>query len=191
LALLVNHSQKWAFIHIPKTGGTTINHILKNVDGTEFLTAHDSLRILPNDNYFIFTFIRNPFTRMASVWQAGVRKNKYPNDFGKFLNSYNENDTWLLPQWYYIQEGATDKREISFIGRYENFTSDIKKIFTKLNINYKIPHLNKNPIYDKHPNIKQHKYYNVFYTDNWMIELVKERYQNDFKIFNYELDLPR
>lgn len=128
---------------------------------------------------------------MASVWQAGVRKGKYQDDFGVFLKNYNENDLWLLPQWYYTQEGATKNKEVSFIGKYENFTLDIKKIFTKLNINYKIPHLNKNPIYNKHPKLKQNKFYSIFYTEDWMIELVKERYHNDFKIFNYELDLPR
>ena len=35
------------------------------------------------------------------------------------------------------------------------------------------------------------KYYNNFFTEEWMIDWVKERYQDDFKIFNYDMDLPR
>ena len=35
MALLVNRINKWAFIHIPKTGGTSVSSILEGVNGTE------------------------------------------------------------------------------------------------------------------------------------------------------------
>ena len=62
-------------IHIPKTGGTSISSVLQEIEGTERITMHDSIRALPDSpNYFIFTFVRNPFTRLQSAFQHGVRK---------------------------------------------------------------------------------------------------------------------
>ena len=62
----------------------------------------------------------------------------------------------------------------------------------KLNYTEKIPHLNRNPIYDRHPNLNQEEYYTkIYFTEDWMIDWVRERYENDFKILNYDMDLPR
>ena len=40
-----------------------------------------------------------------------------------------------------------------------------------------------------YPNLNQEKYYNTFYTEDWMKHIIKERYESDFKIFNYGLDI--
>ena len=62
-------------------------------------------------------------------------------------------------------------------------------IFDKIGVTASIPHLNRNPIYDKHPNIKQEDFYKFLYKENWTREWVRERYENDFKIFNYDMDI--
>jgi len=67
----------------------------------------------------------------------------------------------------------------------------MKTILNKLNHTSDIPHLNRNPIYDIHPTLNQENYYKNFFTEEWMIDWVKERYKDDFKIFNYDMDLPR
>jgi len=191
LGFLINHVDEWAFIHIPKTGGTSLTNILNKINNTELLTVHDSIRILDVQNYFIFTIIRNPFTRIVSAYTHKVRKNEFNYDFQTFLKKYNENHLDMLPQSYYIHEGASENKNVSYIIRYENYNEDIKKLLKKLNYTSDIPHLNRNPIYEKHPLLNQEQYYSSFYTEEWMIELVKERYKNDFKIFNYGMDLPR
>lgn len=189
MSLLLNCTNSWAFVHIPKTGGTTLTNLLCKEEGTEFVTAHDSVRMVP-DNYFTFTFVRNPFTRLTSAWQHGVRKQKYSTSFSQFLHTVNLNDLWILPQTYYFKAGKTDYKKIDFVGKYENFTKDAKVILDKININVgNIPHLNKNPIYDKHPLLKQENYYKNFYTEEWMKDWVRDNYKDDFKQFNYELDI--
>jgi len=190
LGLLLNRAQKWAYIHIPKTGGTSLTTILNKIDGTETIAVHDSIRAL-NDvsKFFIFTIVRNPYTRMVSAYLHRLRKNEFKYDFQTFLKTYNENHLDILPQSYYINAGKTEDRQVSYIARYENYEDEIKKLLNKLNHNSKIPHLNKNPIYDKHPNLNQEKYYNTFYTEDWMKHIIKERYESDFKIFNYGLDI--
>ena len=77
------------------------------------------------------------------------------------------------------------------MARYENYKEDIQKILNTINHTSDIPHLNQNPLYQKNPNLNQEMYYKHFYTENWMIDWIKERYEEDFKIFNYDMDLPR
>lgn len=190
MSVLINRKNKWAFIHIPKTGGTSIAETLKKEEGTEQLTGHDSIRILEDvSDYFIFTFVRNPYTRIASAYSHEKRKSKVETTFSEFLKNTNPNHLWVLSQNYYVNEGKSENKKISFVGRYENFDNDLKFILNKLNIKAKIPHLNRNPIYDRHPNLKQENYYKFFYTEEWMKNLVEKRYKDDFKIFNYVMEL--
>ena len=190
MALLINRTDNWVFVHIPKTGGTTITNILQNQPHTERRTGHDSLRVIESDEFFIFTFVRNPFTRLVSAFLHGVRDGQYNNNFELFLKTSNNKDLWLLPQSYYINSGKTKTKQISYIGKYENFENDLNKILKKINTNTTtIPHLNRNPIYDKHPNLNQEKYYKYFYTEEWMKDWVRERYKDDFKQFNYDMEI--
>ena len=190
MALLINRTDNWAFVHIPKTGGTSITNILQSQPNTERRTGHDSIRVIESDNLFIFTFVRNPFTRIASAYFHGFRKGQYSKNFEWFLKNLDNKDLALLPQSYYVNSGKTKNKQISYIGKYENFDNDLKKVLKKLNIlDTTIPHDNRNPIYDKHPNLNQTQYYKHFYTEEWMKDVVRERYKDDFKQFNYELEI--
>jgi len=192
LGLIKNNAQKWAFIHIPKTGGTSLTSIIQNIEGSELVAVHDSIRVFEDvSDFFIFTIVRNPFTRIASAYSHRLRKNEYKKSFGEFITELSENHLDLIPQSYYINAGKDENKEVSFIAKYENYTHDIQKILKKINHRSSIPHLNRNPIYDKHPHLNQEKFYRNLYSQDWMIENILERYKDDFKIFNYELDLPR
>ena len=86
MSLLLNRVQKWAYIHIPKTGGTSLTNILNKIEGTETIAVHDSIRALTNvSNFFIFTIVRNPYTRIASAYSHRLRK----NEFKKKINRYH------------------------------------------------------------------------------------------------------
>jgi len=189
LGLLINHLHKWAFIHIPKTGGTSITNSILDIPETEVLTSHDTIRLLENSSdYFVFTMVRNPYTRFMSAYYANCRKGGYET-LENYIKNFNENETWNLPQNHYILSGKTKSRKVNFIGRYENYTNDVSYIFEKLEVNKKIPHLNRNPIYDKHPELNQESFYKHMYQEEWIKDWVRERYLNDFKIFNYGMDI--
>ena len=89
-----------------------------------------------------------------------------------------------------MYHGKTDKKQTSFVGKYENFENDLKKILDKLEIKCdNIPHLNSNLYYKKHPNLNTDKLYKKYYTEQWMKDWVKEKYKNDFKLFGYDLEI--
>ena len=190
MSLLINRSRKWGFIHIPKTGGTSITATLKKQEGTEYVsTSHNHIGKFENiKDYYIFCMVRNPFTRFASAYYHQIRKDGFMS-VRKFIDSIYEHDYLFYPQSYFITNGSSSDKQVSFIGRYENYENDTKHIFQSIGLNESLPHLNRNPIYDKHPDLNQESFYKHMYQEEWMKDWVRERYLNDFKIFNYDMDI--
>jgi hypothetical protein len=182
---------KWAFVHIPKTGGSSLSKLLLQQNGSEIISTHGDLGLFQNINdYFIFTIVRNPFTRFASAYLHKSREG-FNGNFSDFINSIYEFDFWYYPQIYFFNHNKTSNIEITHICKYENYENDIRALLIKLKIPFnKIPHENRNPIYNKHPNLKQQDYYKILYNNNVLAkEWVLDKYKNDFKLFNYELDV--
>ena len=191
MSLLINRTHKWVYIHIPKTGGSSISHILNTVEGTESISTHGSILEVKDNisDYFKFTIVRNPYTRFLSEYFHQKRNKLTNQNFEYYIRKVDTKDLHLIPQSYYVNTALDKTKELTYIGKYENFVDEVNLLFNKININKSIPHRNRNPIYDKHPNLKQEDYYKSFYTETWMKDWIRERYRDDFKIFNYELDI--
>ncbi len=191
MSLLINRSKKWGFIHIPKTGGTSITSVLQNVKGTEYVTkAHNHIGKFENiKDYDIMCFVRNPYTRFASAYYHQTRKDGWIS-INKFIENIDLNDYLYFPQSYFTNNGSSEDKKVTFIGRYENFINDFNLIMKKIGkTGHSIPHYNRNSIYDKHPNLNQHDFYKHIYNDTDVKNWVEKRYSNDFKIFNYGMDI--
>jgi len=69
---MINHKEKFIFLHIPKTGGTSIESILTKKESTENKRHYNLRKMGLNknecDKYRIFAVLRNPFTRIASTY---------------------------------------------------------------------------------------------------------------------------
>ena len=91
----------------------------------------------------------------------------------------------IVGQW------QPDKMAVEKILKYENYEKEVREVLKDIgHPNYeKLPHLNRNPIYDRHPTLNYKKYCKHFYTEEWMKDFIRERYENDFKIFNYGMDI--
>ena len=68
---------KLIFLHIPKTGGESVEDALTNSFGKPIDKSHENVRQIQSgklydeniDEYKVFTVVRNPFDRLISTWR--------------------------------------------------------------------------------------------------------------------------
>ena len=190
-ALSKSDSKQYIFYHNLKCATRSIIGYLNDhniVDGTEDQTDY---QVEYNDdwnNYFQFSFIRNPYDRLLSCFLDKTKKvigtqyeipcySKYADtnfkDFVMGLTKYpwQFHDRHLAPQVELI-----NFKHLNFIGRFENLNNDFSYV-------RKILDLNDNDL--PHRNTTDHKQYRQYY-DMEMIEKVRYIYNSDFEIFEYD-----
>ena len=98
--MIISHELKFIFIHVHRTGGTTLKNLLitqtRNKVATN--TQHGNARtagcllLEKHSDYFVFGFVRNPWERMLS-WYSVLNKNavrsleQAKKDFEDFLQN--------------------------------------------------------------------------------------------------------
>lgn len=163
------------YLGIPRTGTTSLvdflNHHLKNGKGHK----HSEIKSFNKENFY-FTFTRNPYDRMISLYGWIVNINKTPLSFNEFTSKIinpSKSYKWV-PQSVYIQ----NPKDFNFIGRYENYQEDIYALCGLLELTPKKPikHLYQGKInHDK-------KYFTPEF-----IKAVNKMYKEDFIKFKYEM----
>ena len=85
---MIYHPDKnYLFVHIQKTGGTSISEALMQHAGATFVSpAHLPLHALEfsSQRPFVFAVVRNPWNRLVS-WYEMMKRKKIHNDFSKYL----------------------------------------------------------------------------------------------------------
>ena len=163
------------FIHIPKTGGTSIYVTL----GIEEPGHKKLLKYIPNT----FTVVRNPFDRLVSHFFYIKTKNSYyykehPNfkelekgNFDDYIYLCKQDSKFYLePQSYYVCD-KDDNILVDHVLRHETLQEDFNKFW-----DLKLPHLNKSD---------RDKDWEKYYNEN-TIKTVYEFYKRDFINFNYD-----
>ena len=186
---------KCIFVHIPKTGGVTINNSYFNSLGGVHRTIKDYQLIFNKKEffeYFKFAFVRNPWDRLVSTYfhykRGGFHSNdkewyksnlsKY-NGFEEFVTEWvNKENINKRPHFKPQHEFITINGEIFVdrIFRFEQFKEAIQEINNKLNLEISIPHLNKSN--------NRAKDYKSYYSERTK-KIVKEVYFEDIEIFKY------
>jgi hypothetical protein len=180
-------------IHITKTAGTSLvssmvfNRSRESSKTKKHYFAKEIIKIVGQehwDNTFKFTFVRNPWDRLYSLYRFQQKKNKIAsvaqgNTFGLWLksslnNQYDDPYEKLRPQVEWLKN-FDNKIDIDFIGRFENLASDVAKLAQLLNRKIDLPHINQSlPIV----------HYSVAYDDE-LEELVRKHYKEDIEMFDY------
>ncbi|WP_338732838.1 sulfotransferase family 2 domain-containing protein [Mangrovimonas cancribranchiae] len=135
------------------------------------------------DEYFKFSFVRNPYHRAYS-WYNGIMKDpvhrkQYNIDsditFEEFLVKYLHKKRLMKPYMHFLKE-YSGKIPLDFIGRFESLEDDFKFICDTLNIKVELPHKNNKKSFQKD--------YSKVYTEK-SYNLITEYYKEDISYFNY------
>jgi len=188
---MISHSHKLLFIHIPKCGGTSVEHLflgddMDNIDpGQKHYTLqqyHDEYGSMIDD-YTQFTIVRNPYDRFISHYfyrvadntQHGYEPNKSSLTPVEFLSTSGRYIT--TNQLSYITLGGHVPDSMNVI-RFENIDLEYSQFCKHNNIAHNtLPHYNKTT----------HDHYSKYYDDD-LKRLVAERYSNDLTYFEYNYE---
>lgn len=188
------------FVHVPKSGGLSVNQALFGNKGGGHRTVETykkALGPLTYYRYFSFTFVRNPFSRLVSAYtflkggglnggdEAWARANLGGCDtFDDFVRGVlNENIVWsyyhFKPQYHFVCE-ANGQIGVDFVGRYERMGSDFRRVCRRLGIDTTLQH---------HNATGRSRPWETYYRPETAAR-VSEVYQRDFEIFGYSPSLP-
>lgn len=195
---MINNEYKCIFIHIPKTGGTSIVKLInaKKCEGFSGNNHQQSLsrykqRFDNYDNYYKFTVVRNPWDKMVSEYKWFTNtKYKFP---GRHVTKHfsDKGFDFFVENFRKLKVGDMSHRreQITFIRpvedlnkivRFEHLSTELYSICEHLNIPIDtIPH--------KHNLSSNMRHYTEYYNDSTR-KLVAEQYKNDIEHFGYKFD---
>jgi hypothetical protein len=199
--MLLIPERRALFLHVPKTGGQTIESLL----GYPHQNVHHSTKNLPEDwqQWFRFTFVRHPVDRFISAC------NYYVDMAKRHERRYRQGESsspmvrlrlWLLDQSPSLAEvverlhATGDHRKISgfvpqmkrlkvvqpqFIGRFERFPQDVNTLLCLLDSSQRLPpslpHLNRSL-----------KHYRIEQLDRQSLKRLARLYRADFRHLGYK-----
>ena len=187
-----DHELKCCYIHVPRTGGTSLSTALYGRDrGHQSLDHYAAFGKRFISNYFKFGIVRNPWDRLVSSFHqlnkptGGARLMRYWSEMG--ISTFDElvfalEDPksrvmlWRMPhlrsQSYYL---ISDFTSLDYIGRFEELSQSLSYISKRICLPLKIAHLNSTI---RRP-------YQEYYT-NETRDLVGSIYQDDIVNFDYQ-----
>ena len=200
---IVSNKYRFIFIHIPKTGGTSLAEpcyqdgkgVLTGLLGeTDYIQAgHIRAVGLKErmgehwDMYFKFAFVRNPWDRMVSLYHYFLQEpEKRASELGRRIAACDgftafcsrledlELDAHFDEQISYLIDFHGNLL-VDYIGRFETLDQDYANICSRLALPVaKLPHYRKS----------SHQHYLQYYNERSK-NIVAERYRNDIAAFNY------
>lgn len=186
---MIDSQRKLLFIHIARTGGTSIETALVGSDwwqidpATKHLSASQTRKHFGEDvwrSHTKFSVIRNPWDRLVSMWitgwwyaeQTNFRGRK-PSRLYDFIKKLRPHPHEVYDSLYYHE--ILDER-IDFLLRFENLQDDFQSMLQKIGVTpVTLPHVEK----------RERGHYRDFY-DPATKSLVEKLYRRDIKEFGYE-----
>ena len=181
------HLDDFVFIHINKTGGSSVEKAL-NLP-FEHKTAREKIAEIGRESWnkkLSFTVVRNPFDKVVSHYHYRIKTNQTqlgdkPIGFTEWVElaykdknpAYHDKPKMFMPQteWINDENGAVVVNEIIY---FENLTGDFNNVLQKIGKNTSLPHVKKS----NHKNYKQ-------YYDQATIDIVAAHFAQDLEMFNY------
>lgn len=193
IEMTYNTNTKVLFIHIPKTAGTSIKKIL-SLNGFVHDAVHADYKMakekIENYNeYFKFSSVRNPFSRMVS-WYNHLKHLSFagedrrgrvvldPGTFENFIFNHNQIYAGHPMRGYTFRKQQVDfiGNDMNFIIRFENLQKDFNTVCEYIGIEPMVL-----PVRRKTKTVNYRDYYNAAIKD-----AVYRIFRKDFKTFKYE-----
>ena len=203
----ISHKYKFIFFAYPKTGSATIRKILdpySDIIATTYtkrtkenpfyshITAQETKKIFEQrgwdyNSYFKFVFIRNPYSRLVSLYNMSSKKIRFKIWISRLKNQGNggcafSDQKWKVHGAYNLLNFAGDGRNllVDKVVKLENIDAELPHILKRLGIHTpdKIPKGNIGKYGTKGKNIKN-------YYDKETRKRVQKLYKWDFKKFGY------
>ena len=176
---MISHEHKCIFVHISRTGGSSIERTIFEKDwwfidpATKHLTASKTKEIYKDywDSYFKFSFVRNPWDRMISCYSH----KGYKKFFGTSLIDFLNNTKIPRHEPQFLEYTDILDTDLDFVGKFENLEEDFKYIKNKIGIKNELKHFGKT---------KRTKYQD-YYCDK-SIRLVEEMYKKSIVKYEYK-----
>tara|TARA_B100002019_G_scaffold286707_1_gene297591 strand:+ start:300 stop:908 length:609 start_codon:yes stop_codon:yes gene_type:complete len=200
---MICHKTKCIFVHIPRTAGTSIEIGIQGKDQwaisakTKHLIAEDAKKLYSDywDEYFKFSFVRNPWDRMISMCKYG---NDHPREWNRTYGVSIKTGKLNMDKYFEIYSNGIEEdprfkknvkrkniiknavylnilnEELDFIGKFENLKNDVQYISHKLNKKIILPRAESS----------NHGHYSKYYNESEK-NLVSETYKLDIEKFKY------
>jgi hypothetical protein len=170
------------------------------IDGVEKQRMWASEIASISDEWTTFSFVRNPWARIVSTYRdkastdsqskrmvdgvfAGFIEAGLPvtgnMSFAEFCEAVcgipdEKTDKHLRSQTSFLVR--EDQPIVQHIGKVENMEKDWQVIMEKSRLHFKLVHLNKT----------HHDHYSSYFKDQYLVNLVGDRYADDVRFFDYD-----
>lgn len=221
--MIISESKKFVFIHNPKCAGTSVRFLLEKfdtranfywgfaeLDGKKVDKAHMPVNILRRfsltdfdllNSYFVFGFVRNPYSRIISSYNEQhiqlynnlINGNESISSYQIKLNDFIKNlkpsdiNGWNIKYRHFVRQTDMfylgEKCIADLVFKVENFDDSYKKIELFL------PSLKES--FKNKINIKKNSkpvkidFLNLLSTES--IDIINKLYNSDFIIFDYQI----
>lgn len=178
---------RYVFIHINKTGGTSVERALHL--RSERKTAREKRAEMGTARFeraFSFAFVRNPWDKVVSHYHYRVRTNRTGladaglpfrdwvlRAYGERDPRYHDEPKMFMPQVYWVGDDE-GRCLIDFVGRFERLSDDFAEVCRRIGVEATLPRIKTTA----------HAHYRDAYDDETRA-LVGERFAPDLAEYGY------
>lgn len=206
--MLISNAREFVFVHVQKTAGTSMvatlapyaNPVIRSKSGSllralglprdyrrykfrEHASILDARRRMPRelfDAYFKFGFVRNPWDRLVSEYNAALKKHRNRRhrrianlgDFEAFIRHEIARGRFFQDRMLCDENGRI---LVDFVGRFERLEADYGEICRRLNI--------EAPLTVR--NAFDHRHYREYYSKRTQ-QLVEHAWAREIELFEYK-----
>jgi hypothetical protein len=191
--LLFNLKYGFVYVHLSKTGGTSVRKALESKDETQSFTSRDKKHMPARDiqaylgedvyrSMKSFAHVRNPWDLEVSTYHYVLQnEHHYLYKIFKKLGSFDNYISWRCRHISFQQADMVSDKSgqliVDHIYKFENLHESFAQIMLDLDIKASLPRLNSS----------KHDGYKSYYNKRTKI-LVENAFNKDIELFGYQWD---